>query len=149
MQSSLNVPRGCQFYSICSLQGLRSKAGMFPHLEKPALVWYWNGCSGTSVIPVLSQMMRASDVCLRDSLWFSVKTPGFSHQSLKSTICLKNMAICFVLFQIHFLLAYRSPWRILWNWVAIRQANRGPTLPPRTNGSSTPPSHTSMLPGLP
>ena len=43
------------------------------------------------------------------------------------------------------LFPYRSPWRIFWNWVAIRQANRGPTLPPRTRGSDAAPSHTSMF----
>lgn len=43
---------------------------------------------------------------------------------------------------------HRSPWRILWNCVEMRQANSGPTLPPRTNGSATPPIHTSMLSGL-
>lgn len=42
-----------------------------------------------------------------------------------------------------------SPWRTLWNCVAMRQAKRGPTRPLGTKGSATPPSHTSMLSGVP
>lgn len=46
-------------------------------------------------------------------------------------------------------LSHRSPWRILWNCVAMRQDSRGPTRPSLTKGSATPPIHTSMLSGVP
>lgn len=69
--------------SPSSLHGLRSNEGMSLHLVYPdPRGLYWKGLSGTSVIPVLSQMIRASDVSLRDFLWSAVKTPSFSHQSL-------------------------------------------------------------------
>lgn len=32
-------------------------------------------------------MMRASEVCFREYLWSLVKTPLFSHQNLKLTVC--------------------------------------------------------------
>lgn len=100
---------------------------------------------------VLSQMMRASDVSLRAALWASVNTPGFSHHSLEGGENRQRLKVMKATAPEEEapLVQYRSPWRILWNWVEIRQANRGPTLPPGTKGSATPPSHTSMLSGVP
>lgn len=46
-------------------------------------------------------------------------------------------------------LSHLSPSRILWNCVAMRQAKRGPTRPPWTKGSATPPRKMSMLSGEP
>lgn len=77
--------RGEDFYLISSLHALRLKAGISSHRVKFDLLWYWKGCFGTSAMPVLSQMMRASDVCLRESLCCLVNTPSFSHQSLRLT----------------------------------------------------------------
>lgn len=138
-----------------SFQGLRSKTGMLLQGVYPdPRGRNRKGCSGVSVIPVLSQMIRARDVSLKDSLWASVKTPVFSHQSLRmitfdhvQTVSDSNPTGSIMVREK--LKSYRSPSRIFWNCVEMRQAKRGPTLPPRTKGSATPPSHTSMLSGVP
>lgn len=83
--SSANCLRQNFFHTnSLSFHGLRSKTGMSLQWVQPEPRGrYWNGCRGTSVMLVLSQMMRASDVPLREALWASVKTPGFSHHCLK------------------------------------------------------------------
>lgn len=63
------------------------------------------------------------------------------HTTFSTPFCSRKSIIHFLFL----LFAYRSPRRIFWNWVAIKQANRGPTLPPRTRGSDAAPSHTSMF----
>lgn len=47
------------------------------------------------------------------------------------------------------LLSYLSPSRIFLNWVPIRQAMRGPTLPPFTKGSASAPIQMSIFFGVP
>lgn len=138
-----------------SFHGLRSKLGMLLQGVYPdPRGRNRKGLSGTSVMPVLSQMIRARDVSLKDALWASVKTPVFSHQSLRMIVfdhikTVRNSNSTRSIKMTKKLRRYRSPSRIFWNCVAIRQANRGPTLPPRTNGSATPASHTSIFSGVP
>lgn len=70
-----------------SFHGLRLKVGMSLQGVYPdPRGRNRKGFSGTSVMPVLSQMIRARDVSLKDALWASVKTPVFSHQSLKMIV---------------------------------------------------------------
>ena len=133
------------------------------------------GFLGTYFMPVLWQMILDSVTSKRASLCFWVNTPGFSHHSLN---ILKQEGRDTDLYQagvrntdindttlrwqiipgIHpfnknnineGMYTDLSPWRFLWNWVAMRQANRGPTRPPRTKGSATPPIQTSMLSVVP
>lgn len=56
------------FHSFSSFHGLMSKAGMFSQSVKDDFDTNWKGLSGTLLIPVLSQMMRESEVCFSDSL---------------------------------------------------------------------------------
>lgn len=109
--------------------------------------------AGTWMMWLLSQMMRDRETVWRCLLWVLVNTPSLSHQNLE-----EQRFGFFYLLSVLIHVVTSAQWRILrhlspslrsLNCLASRQDSSGPTRPPGRAGSEMPPTHTSILCGVP